>query len=177
MVAEIWDGLSLDTIGVLAGLGAAVSLATYFLLGEHSVGSDPPLHVLTEAFIVAAIFWNCIQPITNLTSEVDLTSTQTFGGNLADLSAPLWTFIVWLIVFGTLVPFLAELSALRYLTATEVTLISMLEPAGATILGWLWFNESLTAVQVLGVAAVLVGVAMAQTARSGPMSDAAPKTT
>ena len=71
LVAEVWDGLSLDTIGVFAGFGAAVSLATYFLLGEHSVGSDPPLHVLTEAFVVATIFWNCIRPVTTL-ADLDL---------------------------------------------------------------------------------------------------------
>jgi drug/metabolite transporter (DMT)-like permease len=177
LVAEIWDGLTLDTIGVLAALGAAVSLATYFLLGEHSVSSDPPLHVLTEAFIVAAVFWNCIRPITALTDEVDLGAMQSFGGNLADISAPIWALLVWLIVGGTLIPFLCELSALQYLTATEVVLISMLEPAGATLLGWLWFDESLSALQVVGVVAVLVGIALAQTARSGPITDQAPMPT
>ena len=31
LVAEVWDGLTLDTVGVLAAFAAAVSLATYFL--------------------------------------------------------------------------------------------------------------------------------------------------
>lgn len=102
---------------------------------------------------------------------------QSFGGNLADVSAPIWALLVWLIVGGTLVPFLCELSALQYLTATEVVLISMLEPAGATIFGWLWFDESLSALQVVGVVAVLAGIALAQTARSGAITGQAPMPT
>jgi drug/metabolite transporter (DMT)-like permease len=47
-------------------------------------------------------------------------------------------------------------------------LIGMLEPVGATVLGWLWFDESLTALQILGIVGVLIGIALAQTARVPP---------
>jgi drug/metabolite transporter (DMT)-like permease len=77
----------------------------------------------------------------------------------------------WLVVLGTVVPFLAELSALRYLSATDVVLVGMVEPVGATILGWLWFNESLTGWQVVGIATVLLGIILAQTARQLPPAD------
>jgi drug/metabolite transporter (DMT)-like permease len=77
----------------------------------------------------------------------------------------LWVFVCWLIALGTVVPFLMELTSLRYLTATEVVLVGMLEPVGATILGWLWFDESLNALQVVGIATVLTGIGLAQTAR------------
>jgi drug/metabolite transporter (DMT)-like permease len=70
-----------------------------------------------------------------------------------------------MILLGTVAPFLAELSALRHLTATEVTLIGMVEPVGATVLGWLWFSENLTGAQVGGIALVLAGIALSQTAR------------
>lgn len=171
MVAQVWDGLALDLVGVLAGLGAAVSLATYFLLGEHSVGSDPPLHVLTEAFIVATVFWNLVQPVTGLW-RTDLMSPRPLGGTLDHLQAPVWLLIAWMVLLGTVAPFLAELSALRHLSATEVTLIGMLEPVGAAVLGWLWFSERLGPVQVLGIAVVLVGIGLAQTARiARPDSD------
>ena len=164
LVAQVWDGLVLDTLGVLAGFGAAVSLASYFLLGERSVTSDPPLVVLTWAFLVAAAFWNVAGPLWRL-SETDLGRSVSLGGELGSLSAPLWSLFAWLILLGTVVPFLAELSALQYLSATEVTVVGMIEPVGATVLGWLWFTENLTAVQVVGMATVLVGIVLAQTAR------------
>jgi len=165
LVAQVWDGLTLDAIGVVAGLAAAVSLATYFLLGERSVSNHPPILVLTEAFIVAAIFWNLVQPVTGLLDS-DLSSMRSLGGTLGSVEAPLWALLVWMILLGTVVPFLAELSALRHLTATEVTLVGMLEPVGATVLGWSWFREGLVAAQLLGVALVLLGIALAQTART-----------
>lgn len=164
LVAQVWDGLVLDAVGVLAGFGAAVSLATYFLLGEHSVTDESPLHVLTEAFVVAAVFWNLLRPATGLL-DADLGASRSLGGTLAEVHAPLWLLLTWMIFLGTVAPFLAELSALRHLSATEVTLIGMVEPVGATVLGWLWFSENLTGGQVLGIALVLVGIALAQTAR------------
>jgi drug/metabolite transporter (DMT)-like permease len=167
LVAEVWDGLTLDTVGVLAGFGAAVSLAVYFLVGEHSVSQSPPLQVLTLAFIVAAVLWNVFAPVTGL-ADFDLSEPRSLGGNLADLHAPLWLCIGWLLVLGTVVPFMAELSALRHLAVTQVSLLGMLEPVGATLLGWLWFNETLSAPQVVGVIVVLAGIALAQTARPDP---------
>jgi drug/metabolite transporter (DMT)-like permease len=167
LVAEVWDGLTLDAIGVLAAVAAALSLAAYFLIGEHSVSVDPPLHVLTKAFIVAAVLWNVLAPVTGLW-DAGLTSSHSLGGELADVHAPLWALVCWLIVLGTVVPFSTELSALRHLRATDVVLIGMLEPVGATVLGWLWFNESLSSPQVLGIAIVLAGIVLAQTARVRP---------
>jgi drug/metabolite transporter (DMT)-like permease len=167
LVAQVWDGLVLDTIGVLAAVAAALSLATYFLIGEHSVSLDPPLHVLTKAFVVAAVVWNVLAPVTGLW-DVGLTSSHSLGGDLSTLHAPLWALVCWLVILGTVVPFFTELSALRYLSATEVILIGMLEPVGATVLGWLWFNESLTAWQVVGIATVLLGIGLSQTARLPP---------
>lgn len=128
--------------------------------------------MLTEAFVVAAVFWNLIRPVTGLL-DADLVSSRSLGGTLAGVHAPLWLLLVWMILLGTVAPFLAELSALRHLSATEVTLIGMVEPVGATVLGWLWFSENLTGAQVCGIALVLVGIALAQTARvlrSGPDS-------
>jgi drug/metabolite transporter (DMT)-like permease len=164
LVAEVWHGLVLDTIGVLAAVAAALSLATYFLIGEHSVSLDPPLHVLTKAFVVAAVVWNVLAPVTGLW-DFSLGSSHSLGGELAGVDAPLWALVCWLVLLGTVVPFFAELSALRYLSATEVVLIGMIEPVGATVLGWLWFNESLTAWQVVGIATVLLGIGLSQTAR------------
>ena len=48
--------------------------------------------------------------------------------------------------------------ALQHLPATIVTVVAMLEPVIANALGWAWFRESLTPVQVLGAVAVLGGI-------------------
>jgi len=110
------------------------------------------------------VFWNLVRPVSGL-FDSDLTSSRSLGGTLAGLHAPLWLLLAYLVLLGTVAPFLAELSALRHLSATEVTLIGMVEPVGATVLGWLWFSENLTGAQVGGIVLVLAGIALAQTAR------------
>jgi drug/metabolite transporter (DMT)-like permease len=175
LVAQVWSGLTLDTVGVLAGLAAAVSLATYFLLGEHSVSDESPLHVIAKAFVVAAVFWNLVRPVSGL-FETDLTAARSLGGALDGLTAPVWLLVLWMVLLGTVAPFFAELSALRHLTATEVTVIGMVEPVGAVILGWLWFREALTFAQVCGIALVLTGIVLAQTARTAARRAETPAT-
>ncbi len=165
LVTEIWSGFTLDTLGVVAGFGAALSLAAYFLLGERSVAQRSPLSVLTSAFVVATVFWNALAPVTRL-SAYDLDGSVSLGGNLDGSSATLALLLIWMVVLGTVAPFLAELSALRHLRATEVGLIGMVEPVGATLLGWWWFTESLSVTQILGIAIVLVGIGLAQTSRA-----------
>ncbi|MGH3333991.1 MAG: EamA family transporter, partial [Nocardioidaceae bacterium] len=70
---------------------------------------------------------------------------------------------------GTLVPFAVELSALRHLRATTVTMIALLEPVGVSVLGWLWFDERLDALAVAGGVAVVGGIVLAQSARRAPV--------
>jgi drug/metabolite transporter (DMT)-like permease len=167
LVAQAWRGLRLDAVGVAAGCAAAVCLAAYFLLGEHSIGVESPLQVLTKAFVVATVFWNLVRPLPSLW-RTDLSTSRSLDGTLAGLSAPGWGLVAWMVLLGTVLPFLCELTALRHLAATEVALVGMVEPVGATIVGWLWFREDLSLAQVGGIGLTLLGIAMAQTARISP---------
>ena len=163
VVGQVWNGLQLDALGVVMALLAAVSFASYFLLGEHNVGFDDPLRVILWAFVVATVAMNLIQPIWT-TPALD---ARTSGlGRLDHLSVNPWLVVGVVIVLGTVVPFFLEMVALRHLPATIVTVVAMLEPVIANIIGWGWFRESLNPVQVLGVVAVLAGIVLAQTSRT-----------
>ena len=78
---------------------------------------------------------------------------------------PVWSLMLFVIVIGTIVPFFLLVSALRHLSATRVGIIAMLEPVGAAVVAWLWLDETLSAVQLVGAAVVLGAIVMAQTAR------------
>src|SRR5690606_39635338 len=97
-------------------------------------------------------------------------------GVLEGWSAPLWVIVAWVVLLGTLVPFGVELVALRFIPATVVTAIAMLEPVGAAGLGWAWFGESLSAVAVVGCFAVVAGMLLAQSARAEHPDDPPPLT-
>jgi len=162
VVSRVWNGLTFDGFGVVMALLAAVSFAAYFLIAEHNVGIDDPLRVILWAFVVAAVAMNLIQPIWESPS---LGGSTSMLGRLDHLSAVPWVVVVWVVVLGTVVPFFLELLALQHLPATIVTVIAMLEPVIANVLGWAWFRETLTPVQVLGAIAVLGGIVLAQTSR------------
>ena len=163
VVGQVWNGLQLDALGVVMALLAAVSFASYFLLGEHNVGFDDPLRVILWAFVVATVAMNLIQPIWT-TPTLDARTSML--GRLGQLSITPWLVVGVVIVLGTVVPFFLEMVALRHLPATIVTVVAMLEPVIANIIGWGWFRESLNPVQVLGVVAVLAGIVLAQTSRT-----------
>lgn len=164
----IGRGVELDTLGILAGFGAAISFAAYFLIGEHGVARLDPLQVILWAFLVAAVALNLVSPITTFDTGL-LTERASLLGRLQEYDVPVWSLLGWVIVLGTLLPFGVELLALRHLRATTVTMIAMLEPVGVSALGWLWFNEQLGAVALIGGVAVVVGILLAQSARRAPM--------
>ena len=163
LVSRVWNGLTFDGLGVIMALLAAVSFATYFLLGEHNVGVDDPLRVILWAFVAATVAMNLVEPIWTMPS---LEGSTSLLGRLEDHSANPWLVIGLIVVLGTVAPFFLGLLALRHLPATIVTVIAMLEPVIANVLGWAWFRESLTPVQVLGAVAVLAGIVLAQTSRT-----------
>ncbi|WP_229052976.1 EamA family transporter [Aeromicrobium sp. Leaf350] len=162
LVGRIWSGVAFDGIGLLAALAAGLCFAAYFLLGEHDTGSMTPLAVILWAFLVATVVLNVVQPF--WTAD-QLGSTASMLGRLDHLSVPAWVAMTSVVVLGTTAPFFLLLLALRHLPAMTVSVVAMLEPAGAVVVGWLWFAESLAPVQVLGVLLVLGGIVLAQTSR------------
>jgi drug/metabolite transporter (DMT)-like permease len=171
---EVWNGAKFDGIGVLAGMAAAICFAGYFLIGEAGVGALDPLRVILWSFGVATVALNIVNPITGFDSG-PLTRHVSLQGGLAGTDVPLWLVLGWVVVLGTLVPFFAELFALSFIRATTVTVIALLEPIGVSALGWIWFDESLGPIAIVGCLAVVAGIVIAQSAR-GTHLDVEPPT-
>lgn len=164
LVASPWKGASLDLIGVAAGLVAAVSFASYYLIGERMVQSRDALTTTFWGFAVAGVLWSAVTPwwrVVAETSDAPVPLPQALGGGEVSMG---W-LVCWVVVAGTLAPFAATTAALHHLPATAVTSASTFEPVGASLLGWWWFAESMTSVQVLGGMLVIAGILGAQRAR------------
>src|SRR4051794_5903803 len=167
-IGLLQGGISFDAIGILAGLGAAVCFATYFLVGEAGVAALDPLRVILWAFLVGAVGMNITSPIWTFPRDV-LDDQVSLLGRLSDVTVPLSLLLAWVVVLGTLMPFGVEILALRHLRAPTVTMVAMLEPIGVTALGWLWFEETLGPVAAAGCLLVVAGVIVAQSARTSAM--------
>jgi drug/metabolite transporter (DMT)-like permease len=78
---------------------------------------------------------------------------------------PVAVLVAWVIVLGTIVPFILIVGSLNHIPATRAAIVAMLEPVVATFVAWVWLGETLAAVQLVGAAIVITGVLLAQSAR------------
>jgi drug/metabolite transporter (DMT)-like permease len=164
LVAEVWQDVRLDTVGVAAGLLASGALATYFLAGEHATARRDALSLTCLSLGVAAIFWAVLQPWWGFPFAA-LQERVSLEGALESTTAPVWLLALWMIVLGTIFPFALSLGALHHLPATRVSIVAMVEVVLASIVAWAWLDEALSAAQLAGGGVVLVGILLAQTAR------------
>jgi drug/metabolite transporter (DMT)-like permease len=165
MVAQVWRDTGLDPVGVAAALAAAGCLATFYLLGQHTVERRDPLGLAFWMFAFAAGFWSVLQPWWRFDAAV-LTERTSLLGRLDGVDVPVWVALAWVVVLGTLAPYAFEVAALRHLPATTTGIIGMIEPVVAAAVAWLWLEQVLDATQLAGGALVLFGVVLVQTARA-----------
>jgi drug/metabolite transporter (DMT)-like permease len=166
LVAQVWTDVGLDVAGVLAALGAAAFLATFHLLGKHMLETRDPFVLTFWMFAISSVFWAVVQPWWEFDPSV-LSESTSLLGNLSGVTIPVWLGVLWVIVLGTLVPYALEVGGLRHLSATTTGIVSMIEPVIAAAVAWLWLEEVLNGVQLLGGVLVLTGVGLVQVARAG----------
>jgi drug/metabolite transporter (DMT)-like permease len=164
LLVQLWDGLTLDGLGVAAALGSALTFAVYILSAERAVVRRDPVSLVCYGFLFASVFWAIVQPLTSF--PIDLVDDSvSLLGRLQDLSLPVWLLMTWMVVLGTTVPFALLAASLRHITASRAAITAMFEPVAATALAYAWLGESLTAYQLAGAIVVLAAIVLAQTAR------------
>jgi drug/metabolite transporter (DMT)-like permease len=163
MVAQLWGGLSLDSLGVAAAFGAAVALAVYYLLGESAGQHRDPVSLTLWGFGFAALLWALVQPWWGFPWASLQGSAAPFGEGTAQV--PLWVLATSMVVLGTIMPFWLVLAAIRHIGAAGASIVGMTEPFIASLVAWVVLGELLTPVQMLGGVVILTGVVIAERAR------------
>lgn len=164
VVTQVWKGLSLDGIGLTAAILSSLALAGYFLIAEK-IGKKRNGAVMTVwGFGVATIVMALVMPLWNFPTDYFTISMQ-LPGFLDQYSLPGWMLIGWVIVFGTLLPYLFAIAGLRLLSASTASIIGILEPVIASLFAWWFLSEVLNSVQIAGAIAVIVGIYFANRAR------------
>lgn len=164
LVAQVWRGLTLDGVGVLAAFGAAGALAAYYLMGERGLGSRDPVSLMAWIFTFSALLWALVEPWWQFPFEL-LDDPVALPGALEGLVVPVGLLAAWVIGLGTILAFGLVLLAVGRLGSARVGIVGMLEPVGAALVAWWVLGEALHPVQLLGGAVVLAGIALAETAR------------
>ncbi|MBT3073414.1 MULTISPECIES: DMT family transporter [Streptomyces] len=140
----------LDTIGVVAGLGGAVCMASGIVLTKHW-GRPPGVGLLTFTGWQLAAGGLLIAPVTLLGEGLPDRVTWT---NLAGFA--------YLSLVGALLAYAVWFRGIERLPALTVSLLGFASPLAATILGFLFLREGLTLIQGAGAVAVVTAVLLAQ---------------
>jgi DME family drug/metabolite transporter len=146
---------SLDGVGLLLGLAAAVFFSAYTLLNEATEARYGPIPAMARAFAVAAAFWLVY---------------QVPRGFPEDLVHPdnVWR-VLFIGVGGTLVPFLLFIWGVSKVKSEKAAIAATIEPPLAGVIAWLWLGERLSTMQVAGGLLILGAVAALQLERARPV--------
>jgi drug/metabolite transporter (DMT)-like permease len=155
LVLNLAAGERIQPLGVLWGLGAAVGLATYFVLSAR-VDADLPAVTLASAGMAlgaGALF------LLGAVTAVPLRATfgaVTFAGQRMSWLVP----VVGLSLLAAVIPYVAGIGAARILGARLASFVGLTEVLFAVLIAWLLLDELPTVVQFVGGALVVAGVAL-----------------
>ena len=165
LLSQIWTGTTLHPLGVAVAFADAFALAIYFLLADRLSQKRSSLSLMSWGIGVAAVFWALVLPWWNFPFEY-LTNTYSLEGNLSNYSAPGWALILWIIVIGTVIPYLLTVTGIRELSASTGSVIGMIEPLFAGAIAWWLLSEAFNTTQLIGCAVLLLGIYLADKARA-----------
>lgn len=168
LIFEPWQGgTDFDLWGAAACLGAAVSYALgYVYMDRFLAARGLPAYVLAACQLLAAVALLAVV-------------TPVAGLQRPDLRADALVSVVMLGVFSTGAAFLLNFQLIADEGATATSTVAYLLPVVSVVLGALALGEPLTAHVLLGMAVVLLGVALARkgTARLSRAVNPAPRPT
>ncbi len=165
LIAQVWRGLTLDGLGIIFALLDALALAVYFLVGEKLVGTKSSEATMAWGLGISSLFFAIILPWWNF-PFAKLGDTVNLTGRLEGSTTPTFYLVLWVVLFGTAIPYFLVLNGLRGLSAATSSAIGMLEPVFGGIFAWIFLFEKLNLVQTIGAIVVLIGIYLANRART-----------
>jgi probable blue pigment (indigoidine) exporter len=165
--SSIW----LDPVGLLAAAGGTVTMSIATVLGRRwGLPSAPS----PARAVLALTSWQLV-----VGGVILVPLALAVEGPPAGLSAANVLGFGYLALVGTGVAHFLWFRGVNGLSPTRVTLLSLLSPAVATVLGWLVLGQALSAGQIIGAGAVLGAVLLGATsapARIRPVARRAGRT-
>jgi drug/metabolite transporter (DMT)-like permease len=165
LIAQVWKGQTLDPIGVAAALLDGIVLASFFLLGEKLTAKRDVESLMVYGFGFASLGLAITMPIWSYPTEI-FSQSMNLQGRFAAYDLPGWVLIAWVIIMGTVVPYLLVLKGLKLLSASTSSVMGMVEPVLAGVFAWIWLSETWNFIQLVGGVTVIIGIILADKARS-----------
>ncbi|CAB4778653.1 MAG: EamA family transporter [Actinobacteria bacterium] len=165
LIAQVWKGRTLDPIGVAAALLDGIVLAAFFLLGEKLTAKRDVESLMVYGFGFASLGLAIAMPLWSYPTEI-FTQSMNLQGRFAAYNMPGWVLIAWVIIMGTIAPYLLVVKGLKLLSASTSSVMGMAEPVLAGVFAWIWLSETWNFIQLVGGVTVIIGIILADKARS-----------
>lgn len=134
----------ISIFALLLGLGSGLGYALYSIFGKFLVDKYSAITIITYTFVVATIF---SVPFSGIVQNFDL--LISLKGILSALA---------LAVVSTVLPFLLYTKGLYGMEAGKASILATVEPFVATIVGVLFFKETMTSFKIIGMLLVLLAI-------------------
>lgn len=139
---------NLNKAGILSGVASSIVFAWYAIKSEDGMRTYSPWTLLAYGLLVASAVWNVFFPPF---------SSFTAGHNL-----PAWIAILYIGIFGTVIPFGLYNVGIRAIEATHASITATLEPVFAGIIAYLLLGEVLELWQIIGAGVVILSILLLQ---------------
>jgi drug/metabolite transporter (DMT)-like permease len=165
LVLELTNAGSVDPIGVLWGLLAAVCLGAFFVLSERQDDGLPPLVMAAGGTAVGAV----VIAVAGAVGVVPITFA-TDATVLAERSVSWLVPALWLVVVSTVAAYLAGIGAVLRLGVRSASFVALTEVLFAVLFAWALLAELPGPSQLLGGAFIVGGiVVIRRTERPAPV--------
>lgn len=145
---------NLNPLGIITGLLSGVLFAGYNIMGKEAAKQNiNPWTTLLYAFAFAALFTLIFNLLPMLPGTAG--SLQAIIPNLPPNG---WLVLIVLSFIPTVLGFGLYNTAMNYLTASTVSLLATSEPAMTALEAYIFLNERLSVVQVVGSLIILAAV-------------------
>ncbi len=168
LVLDLLAASTLDVVGVLWALGAAVGLATYFVLSAEDTGL-PPLVVAWGGLVVGGTALLVAGAVGALPLAAPRTEVTLLDARVS------WVVpVLGLSLLAAVIAYVTGVLAARLLGAKVASFVGLTEVLFAVLFAWLLLGQVLTAAQLVGAVLVVAGVLLVRVDEQRDPKPAAP---
>ena len=155
LVLELFGNAHLDPVGVLWGLGAAVGLATYFVMSAETDDALPPLVVAWGGLVIGG----AALAVAAVVGLLPLAAPRT-DVTLLDAKVSWLVPVLGLAVVAAAIAYVTGILGARLLGAKVASFVGLTEVLFAVVFAWILLGQSLGLQQLMGAALVVAGITL-----------------